>query len=201
MAYDESHFIHHLCNCDKTMGDWCFIHNTVRASAINTNQGNNGFGYIATNSIPVPLFKPGRTLPSKDLRAWAITAHQLVRLSNCPNYKHARICVPSELNINNWRQLCGNYHDQLLLDYLEFGFPLCVDRTELVFNNIDHNHPSAEDNTSDVEAYLLKEIKHQAVVGPFNNICSLFSYAHTSQARRHSSRDSQPQLPIPRFCQ
>ena len=170
VAYHESHFIHHLCNCDKTMGDWCFIHNTARASAIKTNQGNNGFGYIATNSIRVPLFKPGRTLPSKDLQAWAIKAHQLVRQSNCPNYKQARIRVPSELNINNWRQLCGNYHDQLLLDYLEFGFPLCVDRTELVFNNIDHNHPSAEENASDVETYLLKEIKHQAVVGPFNNI-------------------------------
>ena len=119
--------------------------------------------------MPAPLFKPGRTLPTKDLKAWAIEAHQLVRQSNCPNYEQARVRVPTELNINNWRQLCGNYHDQLLLDYLEFGFPLCVDRSQLVFNNIDNNHPSAEDHTSDVEAYLSKEIKHQAVVGPFNN--------------------------------
>ena len=170
MARDESDFISHLCNCGETIGDWCFVHNKVWVPPLIDNSDNNGFGFIATNLIPVPLFTPSLTIPTRDLKAWAIQAHKLVCQFNCPNYRYARVRVPTELNINNWRQLCGNYHDQLLLDYLEFGFSLCVDRSNLVFNDIDINHPSAEEYALDVEAYLLKEINHPAIVGPFNNI-------------------------------
>ena len=86
--------------------------------------------------------------------------------TDCPNYKRSRITVPTELNIKNWRSLCGNYEDQVLLDYLEFGFPLCVDRSNFVFNTNVNNHYSADQFPSDIDAYFHKEIHQKAIVGP-----------------------------------
>ena len=73
---------------------------------------------------------------------------------NSPNYKQARIKVPTELNIENWRALCGNYSDQLLLDYLEHGFPLCVNRSILPFTTDVFDQPSAEQFPMDIDICL-----------------------------------------------
>ena len=56
--------------------------------------------------------------------------------------KGARINVPTDLKVDNWRALCGNYEDQILLQHLEFGFPLCLDRSKLVFNTDVANRSS-----------------------------------------------------------
>ena len=85
------------------------------------------------------------------------------------NYRGARIRVPTELNINSWRSVCANFNDQLILDYLEYGLPLCVNRNDLQFCiNVD-NHPSAVNYPSDVDIYFKKELSHQAIVGPCTN--------------------------------
>ena len=122
------------------------------------------------NVIPAPLLTPSFTLEGSELKAWAIQARQFMRRSNAFNYKHARIKVPSKLRISNWCQLYVNYHDQLPLDYLEFEFLLCVNRSCFQFNDIVINHPSAKEHQDDVEASITEELKHKAIVGPFSNI-------------------------------
>ena len=57
-----------------------------------------------------------------------------------------------------------------ILEYLEFGFPLCLDRSKFVFNSNCDNHTSATQFPSDVSAYFNKEVKHKAIVGPCQNI-------------------------------
>ena len=90
----------------------------------------------------------------------------LVAATGCPNYKLARVSVPTDLNIANWRALCVNYYDKLLLEYLKYGFPLCVNRDTFMFNENIVNHPSAVQFPHDIDTYFDKELKYRAIVGP-----------------------------------
>ena len=167
-ACNESNIIGHLCNCNNNDFDWCFIHQKVKAIDLNPKQTQ--FGFVPLNIIEVPLFMPTVSLNIEQLDQWAFRAHQLVKASGTYNYKACRIKVPTELNIKNWRALCSNYHDQKLLDYLEYGFPLCINREQFQFNTECVNHPSAVNFPSDVDTYFKKETKHKAIVGPCDNI-------------------------------
>ena len=164
----ETHFIDKLCNCLSKGIDWCFIHNTVRGD-INYNNGlNTQFGFISQAHIPVPLFRP-------------CDAHLLVAATGCPNYKLARVRVHTDLNIANWRALCVNYYDKLLLEYLEYWFPLCVNRDAFMFNENIVNHPSAVQFNSTLTPILTRNLK----------IGLLLAHVRTSPFK----------FIIPQFCQ
>ena len=168
MALSETDVINHLCNCNDTKLDWCFIHQKAKSIDLET-QGTE-FGFIPASVIDIPLFRPPKMLDIDTLDQWAFEAHKLVKASGTYNYNYCRIKVPTELNINNWRLLCANYHDQKLLDYLEYGFPLCIDRDSFQYNSSGDNHPSATNFPMDVDAYFKKETEHKAIVGPCNHI-------------------------------
>ena len=171
LGQGESKLIMQLCNCETTNKHWCFVHNRVLKPITETwDNGVNDFGFIAESIPRNPLFRPAREIKAETLKQWACKAHVMVRNSGCYNYMGERIRVPTELNIYNWRSLCGNYNDQLLLNYLEFGFPLCVNRASLHFNSHVENHPSAVNYPHDVDVYFDKELSHQAIVGPFEEI-------------------------------
>ena len=163
-ALNETDVIKHLCNCDDTKLDWCFIHQKARS--IEPYTQDTDFGFIPADVIEVPLFRPPSTLDIDNVHQWAFAAHTLVKASGTYNYNCCRIRVPTELNIKNWRLLCANYHDQKLLDYLEYGFPLCIDRSNFQYNTSGDNHPSATNFPVDVDAYFTKETEHKAIVGP-----------------------------------
>ena len=169
VAHDETLLLKHLCTCAEKTLRWCFIHSKA-IMAPGPPATTNSFGFIATSSIESPLFRPSTSLDVEDLQQWAFQAHLMVKSTNVYNYKNARIRVPTELYIDHWRALCGNYYDQKILEYLEFGFPLCLDRSKFVFNGNCDNHPSATQFPSDVTAYFNKEVKHKAIVGPCTNI-------------------------------
>ena len=118
----ESQFINQLCSC-RGNNQWCFIHNKVLVEVNNDCDTPNDFGFIIKSPLITPLFRPSTQMDCIDIKQWACDAHIIVKQTGQPNYASARIQVPTELNIANWRKLCGNYRDQLLLDYLEFGFP------------------------------------------------------------------------------
>ena len=170
MALSESVLMDQLCNCLEVKHEWCFIHNTVAHNQPLSTNKNNDFGFINHVAIPTPLVLPPCTIEVSNLLQWAFDAHRIVSATNCPNYKGARIRVPTELNINDWRALCANYEDQLLLDYLEYGFPLCVDRNKAVFNTEVVNHPSAIQFPDDIDTYFRTEISHKAIVGPCKHV-------------------------------
>ena len=166
----ETQLIEKLCNCLSKGVDWCFIHNTVKGDIKWDNGLNTQFGFISQFYIPVPLFRPSIMVDEKNLLQWACDAHALVSATGCPNYKLARIKVPTDLNITNWRALYVNYYDKLLLEYLEYGFPLCVNRDSFVYNKDIVNHPSASQFASDIDAYFEKELKNRAIVGPCGDL-------------------------------
>ena len=95
-----------------------------------------------------------------------LEAHAIVTATGKPNYLAARIPVASQLNIMNWRSYLSNYWDVQLLDLLEYGFPLDVDR-DTVLISTETNHASALQNSSHVQAYIQEELSFQAMLGPF----------------------------------
>ena len=169
MALHESQMINQLCTCKDDTLKWCFIHTRV-TDPPELVASVNKFGFIPTCAIEYPLFRPSYDLEADDLQQWAFQAHLMVRSTGVFNYKKARIRVPTELQADHWRALCNNYQDQKILEYLEYGFPLCMDRSRFEFNATCENHPSATQYPSDVDAYFRKEVKHQAIVGPCTSI-------------------------------
>ena len=177
VAWSASKIINDLCTCVDVNIHWCFIHSKVRSKQSVLIDKCQNFGFINQGMLPAPLFTPPTVIKAVNLKQWAFQAHLAVASTNCFNYQGARIKVPTELNISNWRALCVNYEDQVLLDYLEYGFPLCVDRSNFVFNGQVVNHQSAEQYPADIEAYFQKELKHNAIVGPCDDIPFLTHYS------------------------
>ena len=165
-ARRESRLLEDLCTCNTSIGTWCFIQNVVNTMKVCSVTKSNDFGFRCEVYPPPPLFSPGRVLDCDNLIQWVCEAHTIVSATKRPNYQVARIKVPTELNIDNWRALCGNFQDQILLDYLEYGFPLCVNRSNFIHNESVTNHPSAIQFPHDVDIYFEKELKHKAIVGP-----------------------------------
>ena len=94
--------------------------------------------------------------------------HKAVWHTGKPNMFGCKIPLPSGLNIPAWRHLLQDYHDQQLLDCLEFGFPIGYsERTWPTVCNI--NHSSALAFPKDVEQYIDTEIMQGAMLGPFNH--------------------------------
>ena len=167
IANSESVLVEHLCTCGNRDLPWCFVHEKV-----NENQTcivNKVNVFMCEFNTPVPLFRPGKVLKCENLVQWACEAHSIVAASGLPNYQYSRIKVSTELKIANWRALCGNYKDQVLLDYLEYSFPLCVDKQALEYNTNVSNYQSAEQYPHDMSSYFQKELKHKAILGPCND--------------------------------
>ena len=53
---------------------------------------------------------------------WSI--YTVIRETAIPNYLLARLHVPSSLNIDSWCSMLQDYPDLLLIDHLEFRWPL-----------------------------------------------------------------------------
>ena len=132
---------------------WSFVHNHVKEKLIYSLGNSPEFEFIIHVNSPQTLFWQLQVIESVNVTEWAFLAHEKAIQYNCPNYSSARIKVPTELKIDNWRSLCGNYVDQVLLDCLEYRFPLCVDRTQFIYNTEVDNHPSAQQYPEDIEAY------------------------------------------------
>ena len=53
-----------------------------------------------------------------------------IRKSNALNYQCCRIPIPyNRLNISLWRSALHDYDDQIICEFLEFGFPLDFDKS------------------------------------------------------------------------
>ena len=154
VAQGESKLIKQLCICSLDGKHWCFVHNGVLVANDPQMGTVNDFGFMSDALLYTPLFRPAIYLEASNLCDWACNAHSIVKESDVLSYMGARIRVPTELNINNWRSVSGNYNDQLILDYLEYGFPLCLNKNDLQFST-NVNHSSAVNYPSDVDTKLL----------------------------------------------
>ena len=78
------------------------------------------------------------------------------------------------MNIQYLRSLLFDYKDQLICEFLEFGFPIEFTGDMSMFENFDKkslwkmkNHKGAEKFASNMRTYLQKESFNKAIIGPF----------------------------------
>ena len=97
-----------------------------------------------------------------------IKAHAIVKSFQKPNYLGARLKVDSQLNLEAWKAELHDYWDSQLIDLLYFGFPLDFNRNSPLRWE-GENHKSALNFPRDIDVYLEEELKHKAIVGPFES--------------------------------
>ena len=110
-------------------------------------------------SQPASQFEP--------TKQWLQKIHSHVRTYGVPNYKGARIRVPSTLNVKAWRQLVENYDYKIIAEYIEFGFPMNINYNKFTPNTHIANHKSANYRPQGVTQYFQVETSKQAMLGPF----------------------------------
>ena len=90
----------------------------------------------------------------------------IIRKTRVPNYAQARIPLASGLNIAEWELELQDYPDQMLIQYLEFGFPLSLMDSSQLCNTSIKNHHSANQFPTSIKEYRSKEIAIGAILGP-----------------------------------
>ena len=82
------------------------------------------------------------------------------------NFKNVRVPIPSGLNIAAWKTYLHDYADSDLIKFLEFGWPSSFNHMAPLISTFD-NHKSGTDYASHIDTYLLTELGHSAILGPF----------------------------------
>ena len=120
---------------------------------------------------------------------WVQKAHKVVVNSGESNYKSARVLVKTNLNLKLWAEILTEYHDPQLLDYLRFGYPLCVNYDTFQHVPSTVNYLSATRFPDDVNIYFATELAHNSTAGPFESVP--FEKFHVSPSlTRPKSNDS-----------
>ena len=81
---------------------------------------------------------------------------RIIRQSGLPKYKQARVPLNSGLRIEAWKKYLSKYEDQKLVQYLQFGFPLSITQSKVLYNHNVKNHYSALQFQDEVRACLTK---------------------------------------------
>ena len=99
-----------------------------------------------------------------------ILVHHKVKATGTYNFLQACIQIPSAINLDLLDELCSDYWDWQLPLLLRFGFPLDFpDYAHSKLISSDINHASALQFPGDIKHYLETEIKHRAIIGPFDS--------------------------------
>jgi len=82
-----------------------------------------------------------------------IDLHERVRASGLPNYKQCRLPVPSRLCVTVWRDYLQDYFDNIVCEFLEFGWPVNYKNTSGPVSDY-RTHRGALQFTAAVDSYL-----------------------------------------------
>ena len=85
------------------------------------------------------------------------------------NYKGCRISIGSTFNIPLWQEKLRNYHDQHIVNLLQFGFPLGIKERHRLRRSKVTNHSSAAQFPKEVKEFIQTELQHGTLLGPFSN--------------------------------
>ena len=81
--------------------------------------------------------------------------------------------VKTSFNIDNWTKYLHDYDDFSIVQYLRYGWPINYQSTVLPQSTLK-NHSSAIQNNLCLMDYLVEELAHGAIIGPFS--CNPFSH-------------------------
>ena len=171
------------CQQGNTVAQAYLVNKISRSNTLTHTESNTyyerEFGFIPVQmpNITLPVFE-GRTLEAESMQDWVVQAHKFVKKEGLPNYLGARIKVPSQLNLRNWRRFLHDYNLKIICEYLEFGFPLNINEELFTYNIEITNHASARLQLTGVDKYFNVEVKKMAMVGPFTE--KPFSKIHYS---------------------
>jgi len=98
--------------------------------------------------------------------------HELVAASGAANFAGIQIPVPTRLNITSWIQLLKDYSfpNIVLLDYLQFGWPINFRGDIPSGSPHNYNHKSALQHSDTVDKFICTEVKAGATLGPFSQV-------------------------------
>ena len=117
--------------------------NTVKFENRDVNVPDKDRGFLGLSDRSFSFIGPDRQPVVMDSIQEYIKAADIIKSSGVPNYQQARIHVTSNLNISAWERYLQNYPDQLLIQYLKFGFPLSLHKGNKLHNDNTTNHFSA----------------------------------------------------------
>ena len=115
------------------------------------------------------LCKCGSVLKLSGDKVWdLVDLFEHVHASGLPNYAYCRIPLPhSNLNISAWREKLKGYEDEIVCEYLEYGFPLDVNKKQKLSYDERRNHKGARDYPQFIDKYFHRECTAGRVAGPF----------------------------------
>ena len=116
-----------------------------------------------------------------------VATYIAIVMTGKPNYQQARIPVTHALHTDNWLTMLEHYHDQRLLQYIQFGFPLGYTARHPPQQNF-RNHALALKYPAQVEAYLHKELSMDSLLGPFKD--NPLHTAHMNPIMSHPKKES-----------
>ena len=94
--------------------------------------------------------------------------YDTARAAGGPNHKGARVYIPTDLNIQEWRSMTtGHTDDEWILDTITFGFPIQYAGPPRMYHTSTYNHLSATNYSDTIRAYISKEVGMGALFGPF----------------------------------
>lgn len=123
--------------------------------------------HIAAHQHRIKMFWPEPTRSARMLFPKFCDIYSKIKATARPNCFAAKIPLDSDLVIPEWRKELAQYHDKLLCDYLEFGWPLGY-HGDVSPETTTKNHPSGEAHIEQIKDFIKKELSHRAVLGPFS---------------------------------
>ena len=106
--------------------------------------------------------------PAKEIPDQPARIYDAVRAAGTPNYRGARIPLPSPLHVDAWKlEMTGHEQDHMLIQGVTYGFPIQYTGGPSYAQQPDHNHPSADIYPSHVQDYFTSECRQGAIEGPF----------------------------------
>ena len=142
------------------------------------NYSDKTMGYLAQASTDFRFIGPDRCPIKLDSVDMLLKTASIIRDTGQPNYKVARIPIESGLNVAAWEKYLENYSDKRIIQYIKFGFPLSLIDPHGLNNTKVTNHFSDCQYPQQVQAYIDKEIKLGALLGPVDSIVD--SHFHCS---------------------
>ena len=96
-----------------------------------------------------------------------VSLHKSVKSYNTFNYCGARMPLQHlKLNIRCLEENLTSYHDQDLIEFLKFGFPLGLDPACDIESTL-RNHSSAYQYFQYIDKFIEKELNYNGITGPF----------------------------------
>ena len=89
-----------------------------------------------------------------------------VAMSGKPNLG-CRIQLHPNFNLPLWERELRKYEDKNLVNFLRFGFPLGMQSRKGLDRKVIENHSLAQQFSEHVKKCIDKELKHNAMIGPF----------------------------------